>query len=394
GVYFSTSGGGMPPAPPAPPGNLQASAFSSSEIDLTWVDLSSDETGFEVERSDDLGASFQNVASLAAGTETYFDAGLAAGTEYRYRVRSVGLGGASAWAGPVAASTLPDGGGGTGGTVQTYGPTADAYVKRLRPTYNFGSDGVLQARAGEIVSFLAFEIDPGTVESAVLRLTSNAVTQIATEVAVTEPPAAAWEESTITWNDQPAVGAVLGSLPATVPGQVVELDITSAAASAAAFGGRFSLALLGTGTGQSFFVSRDGAIGQPELEVTYQGGGEPPPPEPMPHLEIGPSPAMLLEVGDTVQLSATWFDAGGNPAPLPPGTQLAWTSSNPERVSVDASGFATVLEDDSFALLMVAAEGAEHHTPGVASVAVGAVLNPSLLQLDASWVLDVAVDPD
>ena len=39
--------------PPTAPGNLAAAAVSSSRIDLTWTDNSSNEQGFKVERSTD-----------------------------------------------------------------------------------------------------------------------------------------------------------------------------------------------------------------------------------------------------------------------------------------------------------------------------------------------------
>ncbi|MDY7094864.1 MAG: DNRLRE domain-containing protein [Acidobacteriota bacterium] len=393
GVYFATSASGTSPEPPNPPSNLQATALSTSQIQLTWTDASTDETGFEIQRSADQGASYQNLVALGAGAETYVDGGLAAATEYRYRVRAVGSGGASPWAGPVTASTLSGGGGGGGGETSSFPPAADAYVYSARPTNNYGAETVLRARTGQYRSFLAFEIDPGTVESAVLRVTSNAPTSVPTAVSLTEPAAAAWNETSITWNNQPALGATLGTLPSSAPSDVLELDVTTAAATAALGSGRFTVALTGTGSGQSFFLSRESTVGPPELVVTYAGGTEPPPVADLPHLEIGPSPALLLDAGDVVQLTASWYDADGNPTPLPPGAQVVWTSSNPERVSVDANGLATVITDDTFTLIAAAADGADLHVPAVASIATGAVMMPGIVDLDASLLLDLAVDP-
>lgn len=396
GVYFSVSGDTTPPDPLAAPSDFQATALSPSEIELTWNAQAIEENGFELERSDAPGAPFANIANLVYGVERFVDSGLAEDTEYRYRLRAVGPGGPSPWAGPVTATTPPVGGG--GGTVQVYGPTADAYVNAQRATANYGTDSVLRVRTNQLVSFVAFEVDPGTIESAVLRLTANATTTATVQVAATEPLNVAWAETGITWNNQPAAGAVLGSLPPTPPGQTVELDVTAAVAEAALADGRLSLVLLGSGAGQSYFLSREATLDPPELVVTYQGGVEPPPPppaiDPLPHLEVGPSPALLLEVGDTVQLEAAWMDADGNPAPLPPGAQLVWMSSNPERVSVDANGMATVLGDDSYTVIMVAAEGAGLHVPGAASIATGAILNPAVLDFDPALLLDIAVDPD
>ncbi len=75
---------------------LTATAVSASQINLTWSDNSNNETGFVVQRT--LAAQPNNyvtVAALAPNTTSYSDAGLAAGTAYRYRVFAVGPQGVS-----------------------------------------------------------------------------------------------------------------------------------------------------------------------------------------------------------------------------------------------------------------------------------------------------------
>jgi Zn-dependent metalloprotease/transcriptional regulator CtsR len=76
-------------APPAAPTNLTAAPASSSRINLAWTDNAIDEEGFKVERSTD-GASFAEVATLAANAEAWTDTGLLAETTYTYRVRAFG----------------------------------------------------------------------------------------------------------------------------------------------------------------------------------------------------------------------------------------------------------------------------------------------------------------
>ena len=101
------------PAPVAPvaPANLSAAAASASLVNLNWADMSGDESGFEVERSADGGATFAPLATLPAGATSHADAaGLQAGGTYQYRVRAINAGGASAWSN-VAVVTTPAVGG-------------------------------------------------------------------------------------------------------------------------------------------------------------------------------------------------------------------------------------------------------------------------------------------
>jgi subtilisin family serine protease len=95
----------IPPAAPSGPG---ATPVSSSLINLSWTDNSNDEDGFTIERCQGAGcANFGQIASLGAGATFYADAGLAAGTTYRYRVRAFKAGGPySAYTGPAQATTL------------------------------------------------------------------------------------------------------------------------------------------------------------------------------------------------------------------------------------------------------------------------------------------------
>jgi hypothetical protein len=70
---------------PGAPGNLNATAISSSEIDISWTDTSDDETGYRVERRPN-GGTYGTVATLAADSITYSDAALSAGSTYEYRI--------------------------------------------------------------------------------------------------------------------------------------------------------------------------------------------------------------------------------------------------------------------------------------------------------------------
>jgi hypothetical protein len=78
----------LPLAAPEAPSNLQASPVSSTRIDLTWQDNSSDETQFLVERSPDGSTGWQQIAAVGAGVTAYSDTGRSCETMYYYRVRA------------------------------------------------------------------------------------------------------------------------------------------------------------------------------------------------------------------------------------------------------------------------------------------------------------------
>jgi hypothetical protein len=94
--------------PPAP-GGLVAIPYSSSRIDLAWIDNSSNETGFEIDRANDSGFATGLVTqSAAANAETHASAGLAASTTYYYRVRATGSSGDSDYSASASATTQAD----------------------------------------------------------------------------------------------------------------------------------------------------------------------------------------------------------------------------------------------------------------------------------------------
>jgi len=84
---FSNTASATTQGAPAAPSNLVATAATSSKINLSWNDNSSNEAGFKLERSTD-GVNFTQVATLAANTQSYSNTGLAASTTYTYRIRA------------------------------------------------------------------------------------------------------------------------------------------------------------------------------------------------------------------------------------------------------------------------------------------------------------------
>ncbi len=99
-----TVGAVTTPTVPAAPGNLVAAAASSTRVDLTWSDQSTNEDGFAIERST-AGGGFAVVASVAGNVTTYANTGLTASTAYNYRVRATNTAGNSAYSNTASVTT-------------------------------------------------------------------------------------------------------------------------------------------------------------------------------------------------------------------------------------------------------------------------------------------------
>lgn len=76
------------PAPPSPtvptiPSNLTATAVSSTQINLSWTDASSDETGFKIE-----SPAGTLITTTAANATSYNHTNLTCNTTYSYAVKA------------------------------------------------------------------------------------------------------------------------------------------------------------------------------------------------------------------------------------------------------------------------------------------------------------------
>jgi endoglucanase len=89
------------------PSGLAASASSSSQIDLTWADNATSETGFELDRATNSAFTSGLVtATLPANTTSRTVTGLSAATTYYFRVRATSSAGNSEYSGTASATTL------------------------------------------------------------------------------------------------------------------------------------------------------------------------------------------------------------------------------------------------------------------------------------------------
>ncbi len=113
--------GTPPPAVPAAPSGLTATANSTSQINLSWADNSANETAFKVERATASGGPWTEItATLPANTTTYSATNLSANTTYYFRVRAANGAGDSEFSATASATTQapvtpPPSSGGSGG---------------------------------------------------------------------------------------------------------------------------------------------------------------------------------------------------------------------------------------------------------------------------------------
>ncbi len=89
----------------ADPTALNASTLSTSSIVLSWTDNSTNETGFQIERSLSSSTGFALAGTVGANITSFMNTGLASGTQYFYRVRATNAGGTSAYSAVTSATT-------------------------------------------------------------------------------------------------------------------------------------------------------------------------------------------------------------------------------------------------------------------------------------------------
>ena len=98
------------------PGSLTATASSTSAIDITWTDTSSNESGFRIERKTDSEETYAQIATVGANVGSYTSTGLTTSTTYYFRVRAYNATTHSTYSNEASTTTrAPSGSGGGGG---------------------------------------------------------------------------------------------------------------------------------------------------------------------------------------------------------------------------------------------------------------------------------------
>lgn len=108
-AFKAVSGAGI-----SAPSGLTATAASSGQINLSWMDNST-ETGFRIERSSSSGGPYTQIATVGANVTTYANTGLSSGTTYYYKIRAYNANGNSASSSVASATTQSSSSNGGGG---------------------------------------------------------------------------------------------------------------------------------------------------------------------------------------------------------------------------------------------------------------------------------------
>lgn len=104
GTSTLSGGGGL-----IAPGNLRATAISSSQINLSWTDYATTETGFKIERASSAGGPWTQIATTSANVTSYANTGLGASSTFYYRVRAYDASSHTAYSAVASATTLSTG---------------------------------------------------------------------------------------------------------------------------------------------------------------------------------------------------------------------------------------------------------------------------------------------
>ena len=94
-------------AAPNPPSNITATVVSSSQIDLSWTDNSTDESGFSIERKTGVSGTYAVIGSVGSNVTTYSSKNLIQTMTYYYRVRAKSGTTYSVYTDEVSATALP-----------------------------------------------------------------------------------------------------------------------------------------------------------------------------------------------------------------------------------------------------------------------------------------------
>jgi hypothetical protein len=295
-----------------------------------------------------------NTATLNPGTD------LAAGTTYTATIKGGSTGVKDAAGNALATdktwtfTTAPASGGGTPETV-TLTATADSWVAGGAANTNYGTSTTLSVDNSPVeITYLKFDLSPyagRTVESATLQLRSAGSGSIGKQniKLVTDD---SWTESTLTYNNRPALGTSIGTLGPTTANSNYSVPLTVTGL-ASELGQQLSLSLDSTSTDGLDLNSKEaGSTTAPKLVLTLSSGSGGGSSDTAAPTVTGTSPAdgatgvavstnvtatfseamntstitsatFTLKTGTTAVSAAVTYSSTGNTATLNPGTDLA-----------------------------------------------------------------------
>jgi hypothetical protein len=156
-----------------------------------------------------------------------------------------------------------------GGNMLVFSPVADTYVVESNPTVNFGTITSLGTDAvPDIRSYLRFQVQGLTspVTKATLRLWAQTTSDAGYELRSVNDNT--WTETTLNYDNAPAVGDVIGASGAMNVDTWTTVDVTPYITG----NGVFNLALTSTSETLLRFASREAAYNRPELILETQSG--------------------------------------------------------------------------------------------------------------------------
>jgi C1A family cysteine protease/predicted secreted protein len=132
--------------PPAAPTNLQTTP-SSRRVALSWVDNSTNESGFKIERSPDGTSDWKQIGTSLANVTTYNDSSVSCASAYYYRVKATNAAGDSATASSSMTTT-----GECGGSSTLYLPAiTDCHEGAMVQNGGFEEGGSYWAQEGSYI---------------------------------------------------------------------------------------------------------------------------------------------------------------------------------------------------------------------------------------------------
>lgn len=204
---------------PTVPTNLNANAIHLGRIDLDWS-----------ASTDDLAVEEYNIfrdgsllATVDSQTLAYTDTAVLPATTYDYTVSAIDVAGNESPQSASVSATTP------GSATFTEIAVADAYVHGSRATSNFGNSTILRTDASPTInSYIQFDVDDfaGTIQQARLRIYVNSTSPVGVNVHSVSDNS--WGETSITFNNAPPLGSIVGSTGPYTRRTWVEIDVTSA----------------------------------------------------------------------------------------------------------------------------------------------------------------------
>lgn len=242
---------------PSTPTGLTANAASATQVNLSWQSVP-DVDGYTVYRDS------VAIATLPASGTTYLDNTVQPSTTYNYTVDSFDVAGNthSAQSSPVSVTTpaMP--------ASLTFSVGADTYVNASSPDSNYGSATVFRADGSPILNgYLRFTVQGLAgfpVVHAYLLIFGNTSSNIGFNVQAVSDNT--WGESTITYNNAPPIGALIGSSGAYTSGNYVSVDVTSYVTGE----GTYSFGITTPGSTTLSFAAKESGANAAELVIDTQ----------------------------------------------------------------------------------------------------------------------------